>query len=411
MSVRGLDTHAETRWGLNFLAVFGAIIALWLGKPLLMPLAVALMLAAVAWPVVNYLRIRWWLSRSVAASLVMTALIIMVVLIIIAGVVAAQGTWREYATPDGQWKLYERVHQQISLEISPEIAKHYFPIDPEKPATDKEQPAPPDTAEQKLREVLPRSVLFGTMKRFFEDQQRNIPEYLISTGGSMMMILLILFLALFVWIDGDALGKRVAEIFGPKRSPDFSKAQKALEEMARQVRSYLVWRTIINVGMAIALGFSYEALGLKQPWTWAIFASVLAYIPYIGNVLGGVPAVFDGFVSQGFYTVAIIMAIYGGILLLEGYVIFPVVIGRNMEMNAITVILACLFWELVWGSIGLFLAMPLTAALKAICANVPSLRAWANLMGMHELPPEETPQPTIWPPEIITEVTHTTPVT
>ena len=49
--------------------------------------------------------------------------------------------------------------------------------------------------------------------------------------------------------------------------------------------------------------------------------------------------------------------------------------------GATTVILACLFWELVWGLPGLFLAMPLMAGVKAICAHVPGWRPWANLMG------------------------------
>jgi hypothetical protein len=66
---------------------------------------------------------------------------------------------------------------------------------------------------------------------------------------------------------------------------------------------------------------------------------------------------------------------------LEGYVIVPVVMGRSMELNATTVILACLFWELLWGLPGLFLAMPLMAGIKAICENVPDWRPWANLMS------------------------------
>src|ERR1700731_5306626 len=58
--------------------------------------------------------------------------------------------------------------------------------------------------------------------------------------------------------------------------------------------------------------------------------------------------------------------------------------GRSMELNATTVMLACLFWELVWGLPGLFLAMPLMAAIKAICAHVPGWRPWANLMSSSE---------------------------
>ena len=60
------------------------------------------------------------------------------------------------------------------------------------------------------------------------------------------------------------------------------------------------------------------------------------------------------------------------------------IVCHGDELNATTVILACLFWELVWGAPGLFLAMPLMAAIKAICQHVPDWEAWANLMGTRE---------------------------
>ena len=76
---------------------------------------------------------------------------------------------------------------------------------------------------------------------------------------------------------------------------------------------------------------------------------------------------------------------YTVIVTLEGYVVVPVVMGRHMELNATTVMVACLFWELVWGLPGLFLAMPLMAALRTICRHVPDWEPFANLMGTHEL--------------------------
>jgi hypothetical protein len=65
-----------------------------------------------------------------------------------------------------------------------------------------------------------------------------------------------------------------------------------------------------------------------------------------------------------------------------------VLMGRSMELNATTVMLACLFWDLIWGTMGLFLAMPLMAGIRAICYHVPEWRPWANLMGIAEEPPQ-----------------------
>ena len=52
---------------------------------------------------------------------------------------------------------------------------------------------------------------------------------------------------------------------------------------------------------------------------------------------------------------------YTIVVTVEGYLIVPLVMGRSMDLNATTVMIACLFWDLVWGIPGLFLAMPIMA--------------------------------------------------
>src|SRR5262249_45173219 len=90
-----------------------------------------------------------------------------------------------------------------------------------------------------------------------------------------------------------------------------------------------------------------------------------------------------------------VVVIFTLLVTLEGYLIVPVVMGRHMDLNATTVLLACLFWDLVWGTPGLFLAMPLMAAIKSICDHVPGWKPWANLMsaGEADAPPPVTGAP------------------
>jgi len=60
--------------------------------------------------------------------------------------------------------------------------------------------------------------------------------------------------------------------------------------------------------------------------------------------------------------------------------------------------LACLFWELVWGATGLFLAMPIMAGVKSICTHVPGWWQWANLMSSEEVVAPPEPGTPIAPP-------------
>src|SRR6202011_6183941 len=110
-------------------------------------------------------------------------------------------------------------------------------------------------------------------------------------------------------------------------------------------------------------------------------------VPYLGPIIAGFPPVLDAFISCDPWVAVGVLVFYVLFVLVEGYFIVPVVMGRSMELNATTVMLACLFWQLVWGLAGLFLAMPLMAAVKTICLHVPDWRTWANVMGTREAPP------------------------
>jgi predicted PurR-regulated permease PerM len=192
---------------------------------------------------------------------------------------------------------------------------------------------------------------------------------------------LILFILLFLMLEGRMLSRRLVEVVGP--SPEAqSQAVAALTDMAHQVRSFLISRTLVNIFLGLIVGAVYQAIGLRQSWTWALFTMLFCYVPYLGPIIAGVPPLIDAFVScPSIWYVFGLLVFYLALITLEGYVVVPVVMGRSMELNATTVMLACLFWELVWGLPGLFMAMPLMAAIKAVCAHVPDLRPWANLMS------------------------------
>ena len=184
------------------------------------------------------------------------------------------------------------------------------------------------------------------------------------------------------------------DIFGPSAALK-AQASDVLRETAQQIRTYIVWRTIINFVLALIMGFLYKWGGLEQPWTWAIMLAILNYIPYLGPFLAGLPALMDGFVhTPSFGLLTFLFIMYWTVIVLEGYLVVPLVMGRSMDLNATTVMMACLFWELVWGMTGLFLAMPIMAGVKSVCIHVPGWWQWANLMSADELkPPPEADGP------------------
>jgi predicted PurR-regulated permease PerM len=381
---------------LNALILLGMVLALYLGHSIFIPTVIALLLAAMLWPSADWLLTRGipfpgvagraefpWLRPclhrlkvpwTIACTLVVSLLVIVAFTILLGIAVAIPKLLQAVPnTPDKEQETYEQLKIKLN-RISP------VPISP-----------------QYLPEKAEESQVFQYVKGALNPQRDVVFSALVRLaqyGGSWLWeSILIMFLLLFLLLEGGMLTRRVVEIFGPSIQVQ-GKAATALRDMANQIRSYLVWRTIINFTLALFLGLVYYVLGLSQSWTWALFTAILWYVPYIGPILAGVPPVLDAFVSCDSPWAPIgILLFYVFLVTLEGYFIIPVVMGRSMEMNATTVMLACLFWELVWGPAGLFLAMPLMAAVKTICTHVPDWQAWANLMDTREEPvkTDETP--------------------
>ena len=133
----------------------------------------------------------------------------------------------------------------------------------------------------------------------------------------------------------------------------------------------------LNVHFALALG---------------LFAAMTNFIPYIGQLVGGtLPAVMALGQTGSIGDALIVAAMYLAVVGIEGYVVTPLVMGRSLDLNGTTVLIACLFWGYLWGLIGLILAMPITVSMKLVFQTVPELKRWAELMSLDWQSPEPSP--------------------
>jgi predicted PurR-regulated permease PerM len=367
--VINLNLNTSTRWGLNALILLGMIMALYLGRSILIPTTLALLLAAMLWPAVNHLHSTGWLKLPWAmACLTVVGGLFLIALLVASGFgLGISKLIIDISSREKQVEVYRKFRDKLERMSPVPLDDHYFNEDPEVSSVFRSIKGSLNPDNPTFNEIT-RAIL-GTSKDFLWES------------------ILIMFLLLFLLLEGRMLTRRVVEIFGPSEMAQ-SKAVAALEDMATQIRAYLVWRTIINFSLALVLGVIYYFLGLSQPWTWALLTAILWYVPYLGPILAGVPPLLDAFISCDSPWIALGLAIfYTAFVTIEGYFIVPVVMGRSMELNATTVMLACLFWELVWGTAGLFLAMPLMAGVKTVCAHVPDWQPWANLMDTRDTPP------------------------
>ena len=370
-----LNLTTATRYGLNVLAALGASIALYLGRSIFIPLTIAGLLAAILWPATAWLyrrlRVSWFGASAVVIG---GAVLVVLLLFTTVGLSIPQildGLPKPTDNPEDPKGMPE-FYKQLRANFQRDLAF----VDPK--AFNSAFPANPDD-----------NSLYREFRKFLQGEQ--ITSVLLGLSGQGVYLItesvLILFILLFLLVEGQMLTNKVRNIFGTGTDVQ-AQVSAALRETAESVRSYLVWRTIVNIGLGVLLGGFYAAIGLKQWLLWGLLTALLCYVPYLGTIAAAVPPLLATLIDPklGLWAAVGVLAFYAFIATLEGYIVVPWVMGRSMDLNATTVLVSCLFWYLIWGTAGLFLAMPLMAAIKAVVAQVPGWAPYADLMGSEESP-------------------------
>jgi len=347
---------------LIILAVLCSMAAIHLLKVILVPLVLALLLACILSPFTAILR-RFLPLGATGAAVVLFLLLTMLGLYL--STLAVESLARAAETlPDTADKLA----RQMSTRVAD---------------LNRDSPL--------LASILPKPATIDSLG----DRNRNFLINLLSDRiGDLMGVvaqgLIVLVLALFFLIESEMLAPKIVRFF--THAPgDAHAAEKALEELVHQMRAYLVARTVINIGLGGTFALALMVLGVRYAAAQGALVAVTNFVPYVGQVFGGaVPVLATLIQGKEFGDALIVAAVYLGLLGVEGYIVTPWVLGKSLDLNGTTVLIACLFWGFLWGLVGLVLAMPLAVCMKLVFQSVPGLHRWADLMSCTWSPPAPT---------------------
>ncbi|TLP68760.1 AI-2E family transporter [Parasedimentitalea maritima] len=200
----------------------------------------------------------------------------------------------------------------------------------------------------------------------------------ISNGGTVIVGAALY--AVFILAELDNLPNKTRHAMG-----DPERAEHALE-MARKINEkiggYLAAKTLVNVILAFVSYGILLLLGIEQAAFWAILIGLLNYIPYIGSIIAVVFPVTMSlvqFTSFGHTALALVTLMVPQIAV--GYYIEPKFLGRSVNLSPFTVLLSLAIWTALWGMMGAILAVPLTAMVMIILAEIPNARFIAVMMS------------------------------
>ena len=210
---------------------------------------------------------------------------------------------------------------------------------------------------------------------------RFLMQGLGTAYGTVVTVMFIPFLVFFMLTSKDHILRATVNLFhGDHRE----RATEVMRGISLMVRQYVIGNFLVALVSAGLITPVFYMVGLRFWLIMGLLAAFLSLIPYIGVVLALLPPLLLALVQPDYKHVAPFVIIAVTVVVVHFVAInllTPKLVGRRVKLNALTVTMAMLFWGWFWGGIGLILAVPITAAIKAVCDNIQALKPYSAWMG------------------------------
>lgn len=327
---------------LRILAAGVIMLFLYYAAGVVITLLLSILLAYFLDPAVELLE-RIGLPRTIAA-------VVIVLLLIVALLAVGYTVWARTANFADNWPKYSAVLRQVATNLEAKINGFEGQITP--------QEAGAKAATQSSGEP---GVIHGLIMR--------------SIGSLYELILEVTFVPFLVFFM--LAGKRdtwhsTLRLFPVSRR---TQVKETLDDLRIVLRDYLAGMCILTLIVIAASSVFFWAIGLEYPVLLGIVSGLLNMVPYIGVVLSWMPAFVLALAKYS--TVGWFLLIAAALLSIHIFalnLIAPHIVGKRVQLNAVAITIALLFWGWLWGGMGLLLAIPLTAVLRVVCDHTESLK-------------------------------------
>ncbi len=358
---------------------------LYVGRQLLIPLALAAMLTFLLAPLVGY--IERWIGRIAAV------LIVVAMLFSVAGgagwLLARQLIDLAAKLPDYQTNIDNRL-KAIRLPTGGAFGRFSHSVselqkqspDSAEPPANATGPVPETKAAAVARA---RNVAAGQQPmpvRIVESQSR-LPQILQTTATGLLGPLgtagLVFVLVIFMLLKREDLRGRMIRLIGQGR---ISATTRAMDDAGSRVARYLTMQLLVNVsfGSCIAIGLYF--IGVPNAALWGAFAAMMRFVPYVGVwIAAAVPVLISFAVSTSWLSPLLTLGLFVVLELINFNALEPWLYGSRTGVSSIALIIAAVFWTWLWGPIGLVLAIPLTVCVAVMGQHVPKLQFLSVLLS------------------------------
>lgn len=318
------------------------------GQFILMPLALAALLAMLLEPVSRWLE---KLKMGRAIAIVLSMILVFIALAGVFSLLSLQFVQFADRLPEAGERL-----QQVSTDLL-QFFENTFNIAPERQI---------EFVEQGIQKLIDRSGQYAST----------------ALGATTSVFTTLGLLPIFIFFM--MYYKKMYQTFLQKAWKDESNASvdSVIKGIQSVTRNYLVGMLIVIVILGLLNFIGLWIIGLENALFFATFAAVLAVIPYIGIIIGSVPAIMFALLFSGSLWMPVaVIGVFAVVQFLEGNFITPNIIGSQVSINPFMALIALLVGAQVWGIVGMILFVPFVGILKCIFDEVEGLQPYGYLLG------------------------------
>jgi predicted PurR-regulated permease PerM len=354
------------------------IAALYFGREIFVPFALAVLLSFVLAPFVMRLR-SWRIPRTI--SVLVVVFFGFSIIFSLGGLMVSQATRLAAKLPGYQQTLSDKIESlrglmgsSGTLEQASTVLKELKTELQHRDAAGR--PADSELARQPSNKPVPILV-----------EVRQPDPGALSTFGAIIQPLIspltttgiVVIFVVFVLLQREDLRNRLVRLAG---SADIQRTTAALDDAGKRLSKLFLTQIAFNAVFGLAIGIGLEFIGVPSAPLWGLVAMIMRFVPYIGALISAVfPLILAAAVGSGWQMLILTAALFVVLELLAGQVIEPLIFGHSSGLSPVAIILSASFWTWLWGPVGLVLATPLTVCLVVLGRHVDRLKFLDVMLG------------------------------
>lgn len=300
-------------------------------KPVLVPLTFALFIFGISVPVISWFRERLKLSHTVAVAVVgglfllISSVLLLFIINSIGGFLAGASQYKEKIV------LFVNNSLQILSQYGIEASIGNY------------------------RQAIQELPLFS--------YATNVTGSLLGIVGQSALVIIFVLFMIFGKKGGDPSPRLVQEIFS-------------------SVSRYLSTKLLTSLTTGILVWVVLAIMKVELAFMFGVLTVLLNFIPSLGSIIATFLPAPILLLQYGFgWQTIVVLSVVGGVQFTIGNIIEPKLMGEKLDLHPVAILVFLIFWGIVWGVPGMFLAVPITSVVKIVLYRIPETRNASELLS------------------------------